>query len=78
MKGSATYFAAKDPNYLQEIGDRDMSQQVIFMIGMNTLALVLGAFAFTVYEFRRHVIEDPAQKDQVFHGEKVNHHLPKV
>ena len=55
-----------------------MSQQLILMIGMNTLALVVGAFAFTVYEFRRHVIEDPEQKNQIFHGEKVQDHLPSV
>jgi hypothetical protein len=39
------------------------------------LALGLIGFAFTAYEFRRHVVEDPEQRRQEFHGEKVEHRL---
>ena len=35
----------------------------------------LQDFAFTIYEFSRHIIENPNQTDQVFHGEKVEHRL---
>lgn len=52
-----------------------MSDQLFFMIAIDAAALAVIAFAFTAYEFRRHVVEDPELKDQEFHGEKVEHRL---
>ena len=52
-----------------------MSDQLLLMIAIDVIALALIGFAFTVHEFRQHVIEDPHQPRQIFHGEKVEYRL---
>ena len=52
-----------------------MSDDLLFIVAIGVFCLMVIGLGLTIYEFREHIIEDPRRKNQVFHGEKVEHRI---
>lgn len=55
-----------------------MNDGLLLIIAIAVFSLMVIGLAMTIYEFRKHIVVDPSQKDQTFHGEKVEHRFKGV